>query len=180
MLQQLPKPCCKSEHTGQSPDAFHHQWLSSQLKEEMQDFIKAQFLASLSYLGALLLEEFGVYFLADDLCANVILDSNTKPHLFQDKFHFLLFLHGAICLHLSRGKKYSKNIEETLHMFPIYKCGHKNYQHDYIYSGRLLRQSHSYLKLLKNGSCLFDLSTLLLDIGQGLRQPGALNLYIDL
>lgn len=56
----------------------------------------------LSHLGALLLEEFGVYLLADDLGANVILDSNAKPHLFQDKLHLLLFLHGAICLHLSQ------------------------------------------------------------------------------
>lgn len=34
------------------------------------------------YLGALLLEEFGVDLLADDLGADVILDSNAKPHLF--------------------------------------------------------------------------------------------------
>ncbi len=60
-----------------------------------------------SYLSALLLEEFGVNLLADDLGANVILDSNAKPHLFQDELHLLLFLHGAICLHLSRKNKYS-------------------------------------------------------------------------
>lgn len=63
----------------------------------------------MTYLSALLLEEFRVYLLTDDLGANVILDSNAKSHLFQDKLHLLLFLHGAICLHLSRKKKYSKH-----------------------------------------------------------------------
>ena len=56
----------------------------------------------LSYLTALLLEEFGANLLADDLGANVILDSNAEPHLFQDKLRLLLFRHGAICLHLNR------------------------------------------------------------------------------
>lgn len=59
-----------------------------------------------SYLTALFLEEFGVYLLADDLGTNVILDSNAKPHLFQDKLNLLLFLHGPICLHLSQGKQH--------------------------------------------------------------------------
>lgn len=55
-----------------------------------------------TYLCALLLEELCVYFFADDLGANVILDSDAKPHLLQDELHFLLLLHGAIRLHLQQ------------------------------------------------------------------------------
>lgn len=107
MTQHLPKPCFKSEHTGQSPNAFHHRGSQANSRKccsFLGCFLNAQFLASSSYLGALLLEEFGVNLLADDLGANVILDSNAQPHLFQDELHLLLFLHGAICLHLSREK----------------------------------------------------------------------------
>lgn len=53
-----------------------------------------------SHLTALLLKEFCIYLLADDLRANVILDGNAEAHLLQDKLHLLLFLHGAVCLHL--------------------------------------------------------------------------------
>lgn len=38
----------------------------------------------------------------------------------------------------------------------------------------------SYLQFLKNGSRLFDIATLLLYVGQGLCEPSALDLYIDL
>lgn len=38
----------------------------------------------------------------------------------------------------------------------------------------------SYLQFLKNGSRLFDVTTLLLDVGQGLSKPSALDLYINL
>lgn len=76
-------------------------------------------LSSLPHLCALLLEELGVYLLANDLGANVILDSDAKPHLFQDKLHLLLLLHGAICLHLDRNRgTFSK-----LTYFPLNKCG---------------------------------------------------------
>lgn len=37
-----------------------------------------------------------------------------------------------------------------------------------------------YLQFLEDGSSLFDLSTLLFNIGQGLCQSGTLYLYIDL
>lgn len=37
-----------------------------------------------------------------------------------------------------------------------------------------------YLQFLKNGSRLFDIAALLLDVGQGLCKPSALNLYVDL
>ncbi len=68
-------------------------------------FISSVFVKPLlSNLCALLLKEFGVYLLADDLGTNIILDSNAKSHLFQDELHLLLLLHGAICLHLKGYK----------------------------------------------------------------------------
>lgn len=56
------------------------------------------------YLGALLLEELGVDLLADDLSTDVILDSDAQPHLLKDELHLLLLLHGAVRLHLARGR----------------------------------------------------------------------------
>lgn len=38
----------------------------------------------------------------------------------------------------------------------------------------------SYLQFLKDGSSLFDITALLLDVGQGLCKPSALNLDINL
>lgn len=52
------------------------------------------------YFSALFLKELGVNLLADDLGADVIFNSNAKPHLFKYKLHFLLFFHGAVCLNL--------------------------------------------------------------------------------
>lgn len=91
--------CYKSSHTGRSQKPN-------------------RILLSLPHLCALLLEELGVYLLANDLGANVILDSDAKPHLFQDKLHLLLLLHGAIGLHLDRNTgTFSK-----LTYFPLNKC----------------------------------------------------------
>lgn len=43
--------------------------------------------------------------LADDLCSNVILLSQTQPHLFQDEFHFFTSLHWTICFNLDDHKR---------------------------------------------------------------------------
>lgn len=52
------------------------------------------------HLCALLLEELGVDFLADDLGADVVLHGDAQPHLLKDELHLLLLLHGAVGLHL--------------------------------------------------------------------------------
>lgn len=124
--------------------------------------VKAQFYR-LSYLSTLLLEEFGVYLLADDLSANVIFDGNAKPHLFQDKLHLLLFLHGAIRFHLNKP-----HVVSTCHL----PYGH--------FSEHSLCKSVLYLQLLENGSSFRNLSILFFDIGQSLCESGPFNLYIDL
>lgn len=59
----------------------------------------------ITYLCPFLLEELCVYLLADDLGADVILDSDAKSHLLQDELHLLLLLHGAIRLHLQQDTR---------------------------------------------------------------------------
>lgn len=54
------------------------------------------------HLCALLLEELGVDFLADDLGADVVLNGDAQPHLLKDELHLLLLLHGAVGLHLKQ------------------------------------------------------------------------------
>lgn len=71
---------------------------------------------SASHLSALILKEFGVYLLADDLGANVILDSNAEPHLFQDEFGFLLFFHGAVRFNLTREAKEEGFLHRNTHL----------------------------------------------------------------
>lgn len=124
-----------------------------------------------SYFSSLFLKELGVDLLADDLGADVIFHSNAKPHLFKYKLHFLLFFHGAICLNLSMRERIEVEnsiSNRTTCQFGPYKIAN--------YCSCL----EKYLQLLKDGRCLVDISTLLLDIGQGLRQPCTLNLHIDL
>ena len=66
-----------------------------------------------TYLGAVFLEELGVYLFADDLGADVILDRDAQPHLLQDELHLLLLLHRAVGLHLARGHASSDEQQDT-------------------------------------------------------------------
>lgn len=122
------------------------------------------------YFSALFLKELGVNLLADDLGADVVFYSNAKSHLFKYKLDFLLFFHGAVCLHLSMSWKQHVT-KDCVPICPI------SFHHEIAACVLFLKK---YLQLLKNGCCLLDISTLLLDIGQGLRQPCTLNFYIDL
>ena len=63
----------------------------------------------LPHLCALVLEELGVDFLADDLGADVVLHSDAQPHLLQNELRLLLLLHGAVRLHLKQ-----KEVDLTL------------------------------------------------------------------